>query len=119
MELRYISRNEADQYSFIRIPRELMTSEAFSGLSSPAKIMYGMLIDKMGTSLRNKWLDDEGHVYIVYPISELREDMKLSRRKTLDCLAELETIGLVEKKKRGGGFPNIIYVKKFFVQGIG
>ena len=96
MELRYISRNEADQYSFIRIPRELMTSEAFSGLSSPAKIMYGMLIDKMGTSLG-----------------------KLSRRKTLDCLAELETIGLVEKKKRGGGFPNIIYVKKFFVQGIG
>ena len=37
--------------------------------------MYGMMIDKMGTSLKNKWMDENGHVYIVYPVAELQEDM--------------------------------------------
>jgi hypothetical protein len=77
------------------------------------KIFYGMMIDKMGFSLKNKWLDEEGRVYIVYPVTEIQADMNLSKRKTLDCLSELEAIGLIEKRRRGGGLPSIIYVKNF------
>ena len=77
------------------------------------KIFYGMMIDKMGASLKNKWLDEEGRVYIVYPVTEIQADMNLSKRKTLDCLSELEAIGLIEKRRRGGGLPSIIYVKNF------
>ena len=56
MNFRFIGRDEADRYSFIRIPKALMTNNVFAGLSSPSKIMYGMMIDKMGTSLKNKWI---------------------------------------------------------------
>jgi hypothetical protein len=77
------------------------------------KIFYGMMIDKMGSSLKNKWLDEEGRVYIVYPVTEIQADMNISKRKTLDCLSELEAVGLIEKRKRGGGLPSIIYVKNF------
>ena len=113
MSLRFIRKEEADKYSFIRIPKILMTGDTFSNLSSPSKIMYGMMIDKMGSSLKNKWLDEEGRVYIVYPVTEIQADMNLSKRKTLDCLSELEAIGLIEKRRRGGGLPSIIYVKNF------
>ncbi|SEA18601.1 Replication initiator protein A (RepA) N-terminus [Oribacterium sp. KHPX15] len=113
MNLRFIKREEAEKYSFIRIPKFLMTGEFFSDLSSPSKIMYGLMIDKMGASLKNKWLDEEGRVYIVYPVTEIQADMNISKRKTLDCLSELEAVGLIEKRKRGGGLPSIIYVKNF------
>lgn len=113
MSLRFIRKEEADKYSFIRIPKILMTDDAFSNISSHSKILYGMMIDKMASSLKNKWLDDEGRVYIVYPVTEIQADMNLSKRKTLDCLSELEAIGLIEKRKRGGGLPSIIYVKNF------
>lgn len=113
MSLRFIRKEEADNYSFIRIPKILMTGDSFATLSSQSKILYGMMIDKMGASLKNKWLDNEGRVYIVYPVTEIQADMNLSKRKTLECLSELEEIGLIEKRKRGGGLPNIIYVKNF------
>ncbi|MBE6004019.1 MAG: hypothetical protein E7232_08065 [Lachnospiraceae bacterium] len=113
MGLSFICRDEADNYSFIRIPKILMTSSVFAKLSIPSKILYGMMIDKMGASIKNKWLDEDGRVYIVYPISEIQTDMNLSKRKTLDCLSELENIGLIEKRKRGCGLPSIIYVKNF------
>ena len=64
-------------------------------------------------------MDENGHVYIVYPVAELQEDMKLSRRKAIDCLSELEQLGLIEKKKRGGGLPSIIYLKDPAIQGVG
>ena len=109
----FIRKEDADSYSFIRIPKMLMTGRAFSDLSSPSKILYGMMIDKLGLSLKNKWLDDKGRAFIVYPVTEIQADMNLSKRKTLDCLSELEAIGLIEKQKRGGGLPSIIYVKNF------
>ena len=113
MGLRFICRDEAENYSFIRIPKLLMTSEMFSELSCYSKIMYGMMIDKMAVSLKNKWMDSEGRIYISYPISEIQADMNLTKKKTMECLSELESIGLIEKRKRGGGLPSIIYVKNF------
>ena len=109
----FIRKEDADSYSFIRIPKMLMTGRAFSDLSSPSKILYGMMIDKMALSLKNRWLDDHGRAFIVYPVTEIQADMNLSKRKTLDCLSELEDVGLIEKQKRGGGLPSIIYVKNF------
>ena len=69
---------------------------------------------KQSTEVRRLYeLDEEGRVYIVYPVTEIQADMNLSKRKTLDCLSELEAIGLIEKRRRGGGLPSIIYVKNF------
>ena len=87
--------------------------EAFSSLSIQAKILYGMLLDRMGMSYKNKWMDEENKVYIVYSLDEIQSDMNVSKHKAVDCLAELEDVGLIVKKKRGKGLPNQIYVKNF------
>jgi hypothetical protein len=109
--------SQADQFSFVRIPKALLTGKDFQELSLNAKVLYGVLLDRMSLSMKNEWLDDENRVYIIYPIDEIREIMGFSRKKAIDLLAELETFGLLEKKRRGLGLPNILYVKSFLSEG--
>ena len=113
MNFEYYYGTQADQFSFIRIPRILLLDKAFSALSLSAKVLYSVLLDRMGLSMKNKWLDEENKVYIIYQITEIQSDLGFSKKKTMDYLTELEKIGLIEKKKRGFGLPNIIYVKSF------
>lgn len=113
MAFNYYKKSEADQYNFIRIPKVLMTEESFDSLSIQSKLLYGMLIDRMSASWKNQWIDEENRVYIVYPIQEIQRDMKVSKHKAIDCLAELENIGLVEKRLRGNGRATQLYVKNF------
>lgn len=113
MNFEYYYGTQADQFSFIRIPRILLLDKAFSALSLSAKVLYSVLLDRMGLSMKNKWLDEENKVYIIYQITEIQSDLGFSKKKAMDYLTELEKIGLIEKKKRGFGLPNIIYVKSF------
>ena len=113
MKMNYFYGTQADQYNFIRIPKELVVGEGFSSLSGQAKILYGMLLDRMGMSYKNKWLDEENRVYIVYSLDDIQSDMNVSKHKAIDCLSELEDVGLIVRRKRGKGLPNQIYVKNF------
>ena len=110
---------EAEQFSFYRVPRLLIKDERFKGLSSDAKLLYGLMLDRMALSMKNGWLDDENRAYIIYTIDNIREDLGCSKEKAVKVLAELDAskgIGLIEKIRRGLGKPDIIYVKNFIVQ---
>lgn len=113
MTFNYYYGNQADQFSFIRIPRVLLVDSLFAPLSIQSKLLYGVLLDRMGISMRNGWFDEENRVYIIYQISEIQEDLGFSKKKAIDYLTELEQFGLVEKKRRGRGLPSILYVKSF------
>ena len=56
---------EAEQFSFYRVPRLLIKDERFKGLSSDAKLLYGLMLDRMSLSMKNGWLDDENRAYII------------------------------------------------------
>ena len=110
---------EAEQFSFYRVPRLLIKDERFKGLSSDAKLLYGLMLDRMSLSMKNGWLDDENRAYIIYTIENIREDLGCSKEKAVKVLAELDAskgIGLIEKIRRGLGKPDIIYVKNFIIQ---
>ena len=81
MAFRYFYGKEADQYSFIRIPKLLLTGKDFSSLSIMAKMLYGLLLDRMGMSSKNKWIDIENRVYVIYPIAEIQKYMCISINK--------------------------------------
>ena len=109
---------EAEQFSFYRVPRLLIKDERFKGLSSDAKLLYGLMLDRMSLSMKNGWLDDENRAYIIYTIENIREDLGCSKEKAVKVLAELDAskgIGLIEKIRRGLGKPDIIYVKNFII----
>ena len=113
MKFNYYYGSEADQFSFIRIPKIMLIDQMFQSLSMAAKVLYGVLLDRMSLSMKNEWLDEESRVYIIYQIGEIQEDLGFTKKKAMDLLAELEDFGLLEKKRRGHGLPNILYVKSF------
>ena len=101
---------------FIAVRLTAIHFTAFKTLSTDAKLLYSLLLDRMGLSLKNNWLDDEGRVYIYYTIDEIQEDLGCGHVKAGKLLAELDTksgIGLIERIKQGQGKPTKIYVKWF------
>lgn len=113
MSFDYYYGSQADQFSFVKIPRLLLTGEIFSTLSIASKVLYGVLLDRMTLSMKNGWLDEENRAYIIYQIGEIQEDLGFSKKKAMELLSELEKFGLLEKKRRGHGLPNLLYVKNF------
>ena len=116
LQLDYYYGNEAEQYSFYRIPKVLFTDGRFKGLSVEAKVLYGLLLDRMALSVKNNWMDQDGRVYIIYTISDVMETLGCAEQKANKLLNELDTakgVGLVERVRRGLGKPNVIYVKNF------
>ena len=116
VEFDYYYGIEAEQFSFYRVPRLLIKDERFKGLSSDAKLLYGLMLDRMALSMKNGWLDDENRAYIIYAVENIMEDLGCSKPTCIKIMRELDTdkgIGLIEKKRRGLGKPDIIYVKNF------
>lgn len=112
----YFYGDEAEQFIYFRIPRQLITNPKFKHVSTDAKLLYGMLLDRMGLSVRSQWYDDDGRVFIYYTVEEICDDMTCGRDKAMKLLAELDTgkgIGLIERVKQGQGKPTKIYVKRF------
>ena len=110
----YFYGTEADQFSFYRIPKVLFTEERFSSISAEAKVLYGLLLDRMSLSARNGWLDEEGRVYIIFSIEDIMTSMGCANQKAAKLLYELESkCSLIERKRQGLGKPNLIYVKNF------
>ena len=109
---------EAAQFSFYRIPRLLIKDKRFRGLSSDAKLLYGLMLDRMSLSMKNGWLDVENRVYIHYTIENIMDDLDCAKATAVKIVAELDSkkgIGLIEKKRQGLGRPDIIHVKNFAV----
>ena len=113
MEFDYYYGFQADQFSFIRIPRVMLTENTFAGLSIQAKVLYGVLLDRMSLSRKNAWFDEMNRVFIIYQIGEIQQDLGFTKKKAMELLSELEKFGLLVKKRRGHGLPNILYVKSF------
>ena len=112
----YYYGNEADQYSFYRIPKILLTDRRYKGVSLEAKVPYGPLLDRMGLSARNGWLDDNGRVFLYFTQEEAMAMLDCSKDKATKLFRELEGIGLMERKKQGQGHPARIYVKNFILE---
>lgn len=116
LNLDYYYGSESEQYSFFRIPRLLIKDSRFRRLSNEAKLLYGLMLDRMSLSRRNGWLDEQNRAYIRYSISDVCEDLGCSKNTATKLMMELDTqhgIGLIERIRVGLGASNIIYVKNF------
>ena len=105
----YFRGMEAEQYSFYRVPKVLFT----------AKVLYGLMLDRMSLSIKNRWFDEEDRVYIIFTVEEIAELLNCGSQKAVKLMKELDSnqgIGLIEKKRLGLGKPNVIYVKNFMLK---
>lgn len=117
----YFYGGQSDTFSFYRIPRLLVTGAQFKCLSTDSKLLYGLLLDRMGLSAKNGWYDKQGRVFIYYALDEIQTDLNCGHEKAVKLLAELDAgkgIGLIERVKQGQGRPSKIYVKQFTARAI-
>jgi len=102
-----------NSFSFFRIPKALFQEKRFQNLSTDAKTLYGILLDRMSLSVKNEWFDKKGRVFIIFTIEDVKRTLRCADNKATRLLRELEGFGLIERKRRGQGKPCLVYVKNF------
>ena len=113
MTLDYFYGQAGELFSFFRIPKALFQEQQFQDLSTDAKTLYGILLDRMSLSVKNEWFDKKGRVFIIFTIEDVKRTLRCADNKATRLLRELEEFGLIERKRRGLGKPSLVYVKNF------
>ena len=113
MSYDYFYGQSGELFSYFRIPKALFQDHRFRQLSTDARTLYGILLDRMSLSAKNGWLDEQGRVYIIYTVREVQESLCCAEHKAVKLFRELEDMNLIERKRRGLGRPSLIYVKDF------
>ena len=104
---------ESERLNFITIPKLLLKDKRFRDISSEAKLLYGCLLDRNSLSQKNGWVDSHDRVYVIYTIKEMQDDLCCATEKISKVLRELESIGLIYRKRNGRGKANYIYVMDY------
>lgn len=112
LELDYYYGKEAEQFTFYRLPKAIITDDRFKGVTNNAKLLYGLMLDRMSLSRKRGWLDADNRVFIKYSIANIAEDLNITRNTGASLLKELQDVGLIDMIQQNGK-PNIIYVKNF------
>lgn len=111
----YFYGEQAEQFSFYRVPKVLFTNPHFKNISAETKILYGLMLDRMGLSQKNGWFDKDNRVYIIFTVESVMEMLGCGKNKACQMLSELEEkAGLITRKRQGLGKPSLIYVKNIF-----
>ena len=113
MTLDYFYGQAGKLFSFYRIPKALFQEQRFQNLSTDAKTLYGILLDRMSLSVKNEWFDKQGRVFIIFTIEDVKRTLRCADNKATKLLRELENFGLIERKRRGLGKPSLVYVNNF------
>ena len=96
MTLDYFYGNQSEMFTFYRIPKLLFTDPELKNISTEAKVLYGLLLDRMSLSIKNNWMDEQSRVFIIFTIDEIMEALACAEQKAAKLLNELEKgVGLI------------------------
>lgn len=115
-KLSYFYGKEAEQFAFFTVPKILFKDPEYKNLPCEAKMLYGMMLDRMSLSIENQWFDEKRRAFIRISEEFVTENLGCGRNKALNLMKLLEDYGLIERRKLGQGKSSIIYVKRFIRQ---
>lgn len=108
--MKYITKHDTLGLTFVQIPKFLFSNPTYSMLSNNAKLMYGLILDRLHLSQKNHWTEEDGTLYLIYTIEETAKVLNCKKDTAVKVLKELEAVKLIDRKRRGQGLPSIIYV---------
>ena len=99
----YFTVNDSEHFTFYRIPKLLFTDEIYQTVSTDAKMLYGLLLDRLSLSEKNDWKDEHGRVYQYFTIHQAQELLHFGHEKVCRLFAELDAADLIERRRQGQG----------------
>jgi len=109
----YFYGASGSHFNYFQLPEDLVLGEAFQEMSSDAKLLYCVMLKRVGLSYKNGWMDEKGRTYIIYTLDEAMRVFRCANQKATKLFQELETFGLIERTRQGQGKPSLVYVKDF------
>lgn len=99
----YFYEHESELFTFYRVPKVLFTEEPFKNISCEAKLLYGLLLDKMGLSRKSGWFDQQGRAFVYYGISHIMEDLGCATTRRRSCYPSWSKLACCAGNGRGWG----------------
>ena len=86
MDFGYFREEESEQFAFYRIPQILFKDDKFAKLSTDAKVLYGLFLNRVSLSKKNHWIDEQGRVFVYYTLENIQEDLHCANQKAMKLL---------------------------------
>lgn len=109
-----VTIDSAENLPFVKFPQFLFTLS----ISLSAKLVYALLLDRAQLSKENGWTDEQGRVYVIYPVKELAVSIGYSERAVKTALNELDEAGLLERHRSGFSAASRIFIHQPLVQNL-
>lgn len=100
----FYGQEDAEQFLFYRIPKTLITGEEFREVSVEAKLLYGLMLDRLSLSMKNGWFDDQNRAYIIYTVEDIMSDLQCGNQKAVKLLSELEKKSRPDQTQAAGSW---------------
>lgn len=104
--------HEVNKHRFYQVPKELFENEFYSDLSSDAKLLYGMLLDRMKLSEKNDWVNDDNEIFLIFSRQSAQDLLNISKPTATKVFKELKHKKLIFEERQGFNRPNIIFIGK-------
>ena len=104
--------NECLENTFYQIPKELFVNHYYKNLKPYSILLYGLLLDRLSISMKNKWIDEDGNIFLIFTRKEVEEKLNLSDKTVTKAFRQLADAKLIYEKRQGCKKTNIIYVGK-------
>ena len=92
------------------VPKALFKDARYCSLSTTAKVLYSLMLDRLKYAAQNRWVDQKGKLYVIYPKSEMIRDLNSTRYRVDYAVSELESMGNMVRVVKDNGRPNRFYI---------
>ena len=110
MSFKYFHKGDKDQFQFYRMPVQVFKSPPCKDLTAEAKLLITYMLDRRALSVKSGWHDEQGRIYIYYPLHQICDELSVGKQKAVHMLDELEKAELIKRSRQGLGRPSRIYV---------
>ena len=102
--------NEVKNNAFYQFPQWLLKEEPYKNLGDKAKLMYMLLFDRRTLSIKNKWYDDDGQIYMYFTNEQFMKELNCANGSVVKAKKELAQVGLLKETRQGMNKPNRLYI---------
>lgn len=112
MRENFYTVSDKNREEFYKIPKDLFVLKRYANLSNEARMLYGILKDRLDLSIRNNWIDDDGYVYFNYSRQAIADLLMVSLNTAKRRFKELKDVGLLIEKTSEKGQSLRLYLCK-------